>query len=246
MKNALKLCLLAGLLWQGTARAVDNYVQSVCNFATSGVVTVSITGVVASNTLLGFAYNGNSATTPPTVGDGQNATWPAKGAAVLDATNLVAAQVYELDVATSGTHTVVTNSLASGGFLCVVEVTTTATTPFSDAKGQHQAAPGTGAGALSTTSITVTSASTLVSLSTDTSIVNVVDEPTNVSGTSRNSGTNVEIGSWRLQSQAASTSASGTFTAIIGTDDFVTMGVAIKNANSGAVQQKLALLGVGP
>lgn len=216
-----------------SAAAADNYVQVVCNNSLTGVDTVSITGVVANNTLVAFAFNGSSATTPPTVGDGQNAAWPAKGSAVLDATNLVAEQTYELDAATSGTHTVTTNNLGVvPGFLCVVEVGTTAATPFSGAVGQHQSSPGTGSGAVSTTNVTTTRAATLVSISTDTSIISISDAPTAVSGTSRNSGSNTAVGSWSVQTQTASTNAAGTFTAIVGTDDFITAGISIFNASA--------------
>lgn len=229
-----KLIALFPLMFAAPAFATDNYVQAVCNNSITGIDTVVITGVVANNTLAAFAYNGSSATTPPTIGDGQNASWPAKGSAVLDATNLVAEQTYELDAATSGTHTVTTNNLGGvPGFLCVVEIGTTAATPFSGAVGQHQSSPGTGSGAATTTSVTVSAAATVVSLSTDTSVVSGTDEPTAVSGTSRTAGSNTAIGSWTLQTQAASSNAAGTFTAIIGTDDFITAGIAVLNASGG-------------
>lgn len=210
----------------------DFYVQSNSANTDPGTLTVTVvlTGVTAGNTLLAFSFNGSSTTSPPVVGDGQSATWTVRGSDIADVGDNVVGTIYQLDNANAGTHTVVgTVGVAEDLFLCVVEVATTAATPFSGTHGQFQSSPGTGAGAVSSGSMTVSAASTLVSFSTDSASLSAGNEPAAVSGTSRLNGTAIAIGAWRLQTQAASAAAAGTFTAVAGADSYITLGVAILN-----------------
>lgn len=216
----------------------DNFVQAVSNNTDPGTttVTVVVNGVTAGNTLVAWSFNGSSTTNPPTIGDGQNAAWTSRGSDIADPGDNVVGKIFQLDNANGGTHTIVgTVSVAEDLFVLVAEVATTAATPFSGTNGQFQSAPGTSAGAVTTGSIPVSGAATLLSFSTDSASLSAGNEPAAVSGTSRANGTAIAIGAWRLQSQGASAAAAGTFTAVAGGDSYITLGIAILNGGAGPV-----------
>lgn len=213
----------------------DNFVQQVTGTAAGPNPAATLTGVVAGNSLVAFLLNGDAVGSIAGVSDGQGA-YTAKGSLIDDTTNAVEMQVFILQNANSGTH-VVTGSCPSsaGSQITVVEVGTTAgASAYSGVNGAFQSAPGTGANAISSGSVPVTAAATLVAFSTDSSSTSTSNEPTVGTGfTTRNNGANGFVGAFRLESIAAAANAAGTFTAPTGTDNFVTAAIAILNAASG-------------
>ena len=209
--------------------------QVVSNFNTAagpGNVAVTITGVTAGSTLVAFALNGSRiAPVTHTVSDGQG-SYTAQDTPITDATNLIWAQAFTLTNANAGSHTVTAQFDTNDHcFIAVAEVLAPTVSPVSGAKGAFQNNPGTGANALSSGTVTVTAAATMVMFSADTASTATSDEPT-TGDTSRANNANVAIGAWRLSSKAVSANAAGTFTAVTGTHQFVTLAVAILNPSA--------------
>jgi hypothetical protein len=214
----------------------DLFVQQVNATTASGsTAAATITGVVAGNTLIAFAFDGSTASpATQTVSDAQG-SYTLQGSAAVDATDLVWGAVYTLTNANAGSHTV-TVTFPGGSdacFICVVEVGTTAgISAFSGSNSLGQTSPGTGTDALgASATVTVTGPSTLLGFSTDSASVTPSDEPATGTGfTTRTNNTSTTIGAFRLESTAASANAAATATAITGTHNFITLGVAILNA----------------
>lgn len=213
----------------------DLYVQSGVNEGTTTAV-VTLTSVVAGNTLIAFAGVGNTITPAThTVADGQG-SYTARDAPVTDALNTVWLQAFTLENANSGSHTI-TATFDSGNsvFLMVVEVGANGAGSFSGAKGAKQSAPGTGTDALSSGTVTITAAATLIGFSVDTSATTTQAEPAAGTGfTSRVGGVGSStIGAYTLESKAASANAAVTATATSGNGpaEYTTIGVAILNSS---------------
>lgn len=207
----------------------DQFAQDGSNTGTTSVQVI-LSGVAAGNTLIAFALDGS--TTAPatkTVSDGQG-SYTALGTPITDATNNIWAQAFYLTNANAGSHTVTATFDATNSvFLCVVEVQGSGT-PTSNA--QVQANPGGTTDIITSGSVTIASAATLIGFSADTSTVGSGNIPLAGTGfTSRDSNFNSAIGSWRLETLAASANAAATFTrnAAIA-DNFATLGVAVVNA----------------
>jgi hypothetical protein len=217
----------------------DNFVQAATRGANADTTTTSVTlnGVTAGNTLVAFLFDGSvSAPTTHTVSDGQGA-YTSRGSAA-DATNNVFGEVFTLVNANAGTH-VVTGTVDTSGscWIAVVEVgTILGASSFSDAKAAFQSSPGAGANALSSGSITVSGAATIVGFSTDTAVVNVADEPT--TGTSpftfasRDANATSVMGSYRLETAPGAANGAATAGPVVTTDNFITLGIAILNGGA--------------
>lgn len=213
----------------------DNYIQSATSGGGASAQSATLTGVTAGSRIVAYAYYGSGTPGSPAVSDGTSYT--AIFAAVGPDPNSVWVRAYELLNASAGSHTVSFTWTGGGsGFLIVVEVGADASTA-STGVAADQTSPGTGANALSSGSITISAASTVVSVAVDTSSISTSDEPTAGTSpftfTSRAAGANSVIGAWRLQTAAASSSGAATATAVTGTDNFITAGVAVPNAGGG-------------
>lgn len=217
----------------------DNFIQFAVGAAPvgTGTDTATLTGVTAGNAIVAYLFDGNTTVTPTTktVTDGQG-SYTIQSPSAIDVTNNVWVQQFVLENANAGTHVAVGNINAGQGcFLVLVEVGTTSNPSFSGANAQFQNSPGTGADAISSGTVTVTGNATLVAISTDSASASTSNEPTAGTGfTSRANNANGTIGAWRLETKAVSANASGTFTAITGTDSYVTAAIAILNGGGGA------------
>lgn len=213
----------------------DNFVQKSNGSGTTTAVA-TLNGVVAGNTIVAFAFNGTtSVPTVLSVADGQG-SYTAQGARALDGVDNVVGQGFTLVNANSGTHTITATTDTGGAcFIEVVEIgTVSGSSAFSGANQQHQAAPGTGTDAVSSTSVTITAAATLVGFSTDSASVTPADEPAVGTGfTGRDNATNATIGAFRLETGDFPANQAATFTANTGTDQFLTFGIAILNGGGG-------------
>lgn len=211
----------------------DNYLQ---NAEASGTTTAvaTLTLVTAGSSIVAVLWDGSGAASIHTVADGQG-SYTAQGPSAFDNVNNVWVQVFVLENANAGTHVITGTIDASAAcFLKVVEVGASGAGAFSGANSLQQTSPGTGADALSSGTVTVTGAATLIAMSTDSASVNTADEPAAGTGfTSRDNNANGTIGAWRLESKAVAADAAGTFTANTGTDRFVTAAVAILNGGGG-------------
>lgn len=212
----------------------DQYLQ---NAEASGTTTAvaTLNGVTAGSAIVAFLWDGSNAAGPTTHTVDDGTAYTSRGPSALDNVNAVWVQGFVLENAGSGTHTI-TGTIDTGNacFLKVVEVGASGAGSFSGANSQFQNSPGTGADVVSSGSATVTAAATLIAMSTDSSSVAPSDEPAaGTAFTSRDNNANGTIGAWRLESKAVSAAAAGTFTAITGTNRFVTAAVAILNPAGG-------------
>lgn len=213
----------------------DNWVQfAVGNGTTTAAATLS--GVVPGNALLAFFGNGSNFN-PVALGvaDAQG-SYLACGARAADSANNVVGQWFRLLNANTGSHTATgTTDSGNGCDIILVEVGTTAgASAFSDANQAHQSSPTTGTDALSSGTVAVTAAATLVGLCIDSSSTSVAQEPATGTGfTNRSGALSTNLGVYRLESIAAAADRAVTATAIVGTHEFLTFGVAILNASAG-------------
>lgn len=209
----------------------DNFVQKTANTGTT-TAAVTLAGVIAGNDIVVFAFDGSTASpTTLSVADGQG-SYTARGTQISDTTDLVAGRIFTLENANAGSHVItVTVTTGDSCFLMAVEVgSSSGVSAFSGANQASQTNPGTVADTLSSGSVTVTAAATLLGFSTDSSSVTPSDEPATGSGfTTRDNNTSTAIGAYRLESIAASANAAATATAVTGTHNFLTFGVAILN-----------------
>lgn len=211
----------------------DNFVQQASGLGTT-TCTATLAGVISGNTIVAFLFNGGATGGITGVSDAQGA-YIIEGPQGTDPTNAVRGQAFVLQNANAGSH-VLTGTVQAGEscFIIAIEVGSSAgASAFSGANAALSVAPGTGADAISSGSVTVTGASTLVAFSTDTGSVATADEPILGTGfTSRTNNTNTTIGAYRLESKAVAANAAGTFTANTGTDRFVALAVAILNVGA--------------
>jgi fibronectin-binding autotransporter adhesin len=225
----------------------DNFVQQGFNSNTTTCVA-TLAGVVAGNSIVAFLFNAGTGGGITGVSDGQGA-YTIEGPQATDSTNNVRGQAFVLQNANAGSHTI-TGTVQTGDncVIIVVEVGSSAgVSAFSGANSQFQSGPGTGTDAVSSRSVTVTGAATLIAFSTDSSSVNVADEPAVGTGfTTRLNNTDSSIGAYRLESGAVAANIAGTFTANTGTDNFVTLAVAILNSSGAAAAPYAALRQSGP
>lgn len=214
----------------------DQFVQVATEGSGTTTAVVTITGVAAGSTLAAFLFDGSVSSTPAinTVVSSVNGAFTA-GATDVDGTNFVWGRVFTLQNASAGSHTI-TGTLTVGGAadLFVVEVQGPATSAVSDTKAQFQNAPGTANDAVSSLSLTIPSAATIIGISTDSASASSSNEPTIGTGfTSRANGANGTIGAWRIESKAASSAAAATFKAVAGGDNYVTLAAAVLNGAGG-------------
>lgn len=219
----------------------DGYIQRAVSGGGSSAQSATLAGVAAGSRIVVFAFYGSGTPGSPAVSDSQGSYTAIMAAPVGPDPNSVWIQTYELKNANAGSHTPSFSWTGGGsGFIVAVECAADASTA-STGSAADQASPGTGANALSSGSITISAASTVLSVAVDTSSISTTDEPSvgtsPFSFTSRDAGANSVIGAWRLQSAAGSSSGAATATAITGTDNFITVGVAV--LNSGAVADTL-------
>lgn len=211
----------------------DQYLQSVENSGT-GTVVVAITASAGSS-FIAFLWDGASASpTVHTVASNVNGAFTA-GNSDADGTNFVFGQVFTLQNVSAGAHNI-TGTLDGGSacFMRVVEVQAPATGAVSDTKAQFQNAPGTANDAVSSLTLTITGAATLVGMSTDSSSASTSDEPTIGTGfTTRANNANGTIGAWRLETVGIGSNAAATFKAVTGGHNFVTLAAAILNGAGG-------------
>lgn len=209
----------------------DQYVQTVSGTGTT-TVQVTLNGVVAGNALVAFGWDGGGTGNPATAtcSDAQGSYTAQATTAGRDA-NSVFIKAFVLENANSGTHSpTLTLPTGDAAAINLAEIGASGAGSTSGENAASQSGPGTTNDAVSSGSVTVTGACTIVAVSADTAVVDVTKEPASGTGfTSRDSGANTTIGSWRLESGAFSSNHAGTFTAITGTDQFITAAVAIKN-----------------
>lgn len=217
----------------------DQFVQAGTGGTGSPSATDTLAGVTAGNTLIAFAFNG-STTTPVThsCADAQGTYTEQTGTGLpaTDAGNLIWANVYVLANANAGSHTVTFTSDGGGSvFVVLIEVGGPAASPVEGApRGADQVSPGTGADALTTGALTIAQAVTLLGILNDNSSVTGSDTPAaGTSFTSRQTGNNGIIGVWRVESRGVAANTAVTGTAVTGTDDFITLGIAVKNPAGG-------------
>lgn len=223
----------------------DNHVQTVSrsNFSDTTTSAVTVTGVVAGNTLVAFFFDGLSATLPGTftVSSSNGGSFGAAKATAADATNQVFGGVFVLQNANAGSHTITGTTTASHStWIAVVEVGTSgAATAYADAKAAFQSNPGAGANVLSSGSLTIAAAATLVAFSVDTGSTTGSDEPTAgtspIAFTSRDNNASSTMGAYRLSTGAASANAAATAGPVTTAHPFITLGAAILNAAGAAV-----------
>lgn len=186
----------------------------------------------STNSISGFGVSDGTAYSPATNGG------------AVDGSNFVAGEVFWLQNASAGTHTVIGTTGGSAAQIFLAEVLGPATGAHISDAAQFQGAPTTGANAVTSGNMTIATAVTILALSTDSSVVNAGNEPNVGTGfTTRLNGTG-SIGSWRLESGSASTTSAATFTAIAN-DPHVTWAIAIANA-SGATSTTPRLIFVNP
>lgn len=210
----------------------DLFVQATSAYGT-GSASPTLTGVTAGNTIVAFLVSGGGAPSSPGVSDSQGA-YTARGPAALDSGNNVWFQAYVLENANAGSHAATAVGLAGNGTGChLVEVGSSGAS-FSGANSNFQSAVGGATDAITTGSMTVTGAATIVAMATDSGNVNVTLEPTPGTGfTGRDAGTNGDIGSWRVETGAFSSAHAATFSPPSPTSPYVSAGVAILNVGSG-------------
>lgn len=218
----------------------DNYVQS-SSAGGVGTAVATLNGVVALNSLIAFFFNGTSSTpTVLSVADNIAGAYTAQGARAADASDNVVGQGFTLVNVASGTHIITgTTDVGASCFIIVVETgSASGASAFSGANQSHQSAPGTGANALTSGSVAVSAAATLIGFSTDSASVTPSDEPTVGTGfTTRDNNTSGVIGAYRLESGAFSSAQAALFTAPTGSHEFLTFGIAILNGGGAPADQ---------
>jgi hypothetical protein len=213
---------------------LDQYIQT-AEASGSGSAVASLT-VSAGSAIVAFLWDGSNSSGPTThtVSDAQGSYTPI-GPSALDASNAVWVQVFVLENANAGSHTI-TGTVDTGNacYLRVAESGSSGVGAASGANSLFQSGPGGATDAITSGSVTVTAAATLIAMSTDSGQVSIVDDPATGTGfTSRDNNANSTIGSWRLESKAVAANAAGTFTAVLGLDNYVTAAVAILNSGGG-------------
>lgn len=217
----------------------DQWVQNGTGGTGTTTATDTLASVVAGNALIAFAFNGT--TTNPAAhscadAQGSYAAQAGTGLPATDAGNNIWSNVFVLANANAGSHTVTfTSDSGTSVFVVLVEVTAPTASPVEGAaRGADQVSPGTGADALTTGALTIAQAVTLLGIVNDNSSVTGSDTPAaGTSFTSRQTGNNAVIGVWRVESQGVAANTAVTGTAITGTHDFITLGIAIKNPAGG-------------
>lgn len=206
----------------------DQFIQSGSGLLNPGnTTTVTLVGVAAGSCLVAVILDG-SASTPTTLAVSSNLSgaFTARGAKTGDNTNAVGGQVYTLDNVSAGTHIITGTISGNAIFLVVAEVSGT----FGGVNQTTWIAPGTGANAITSGSVTAAGASTFLGFSCDSASVSTSDEPIAGTGyTSRANNANSAVGAWRLESGAGSAAQAVTFTAVTGADHFPVFGVSILN-----------------
>ena len=216
----------------------DQYVQSTSAGNTSSTATATLNGVTAGNTIVAFLVDtSDSNPSTHTVADGQGSY--TQGNAAGDSAHFEWVSTYYLVNANAGTHAVVGTVTSGNGILLVVAeigAPTSSSVPASGTAANDQASPGTGTDALTSTTCTTTGNSTLVGLSLDVASGSASDEPAHGTGFStRLQANDSNAGPWTLETGAKSSSAAATFTAITGTNNFLTGGVMVLNPGTGFV-----------
>lgn len=217
----------------------DQFVQVGIGGTGSPSATDTLTGVVAGNTLIAFAFNGS--TTTPTVhtcsdAQGSYTEQTGTGLPATDGANLIWSNIYVLANANAGSHTVTfTGDVGNGVFVVLVEVQAPTASPIEGApRGADQVSPGTGTDALTTGVLTITQAVTLLGILNDNTSVGVNTPIAGTGFTSRQTGSNTTMGVWRIESVGVSTNTAVTGTGPNGVNDnFITLGIAIKNPAGG-------------
>lgn len=217
----------------------DQFVQAGTGGTGTTTATDTLTSVVAGNALIAFAFNGT--TTNPAAhscADAQGAYTAQTGTGLpaTDAGGNIWANIFVLANANAGSHTVTfTSDSGTSVFVVLVEVTAPTASPVEGAaRGADQVNPGTGTDALTTGALTISQAVTLLGIVNDCLSVTGSDTPAaGTSFTSRQTGNNSVMGVWRIESQGVAANAAVTGTAITGTHDFITLGIAIKNTGGG-------------
>lgn len=209
----------------------DNFVQKSSGTGTT-TAAVTLNSVVAGNAIWAVFINGQNSAATLSVSDGQGA-YTALNSSVSDATDNVTGQGFLLLNANAGTHTI--TGTTNSGQACEIHVmeigTTAGLSALAGSNSASQTNPGTGANAVSSGSMTISAAATVAGFSTDSHSTNPTDEPAVGTGfTTRDNGASTTIGAFRHESGAFATNQAATFTAITGTDTFLTFGVAILNA----------------
>jgi hypothetical protein len=209
----------------------DQYVQKNRGSGTTSA-TVTLTGVTAGNAIVAFLFDGaSSSPTTKTVNDGTAYT---AGLTAADAGNAVWGGIFTLQNAAGGDHTIVgTLDAGAGVELFVFEIQAPTSGAILDTKAFFSNSPGTGTDGITSGTLTIGSAATVVAISTASNTTSAGSIPNAGTGfTSRESGTSATIGAWRTETGAFSSNHGGTFTAPVGTDGFVTLAVAVANVSS--------------
>lgn len=199
--------------------------------------SVTLTGVTAGNTIVAFLWSGSdSAPASASVADGQG-SYTLRGSSAADGVNAVWVQGFVLENANAGSHTI-TGTLPSGTatFIAAVEVQGPTSGAYSGGNALFTSNPGTGTDAISSGSATISAAATLIGMASDTATVNVAAAPAVGTGfTSRTANANSTIGSYRVETKAASSNSAATFTAASGQggSNYVAVAIAILNASTG-------------
>lgn len=218
----------------------DNYVNvGVGTAPGTNVDTCTITGVPAGATITAWLWDGSNTSVSFAVSSSINGAFTQGVSSAVDTSNFVKVIPFVLENVTAGSH-VLTGTLASGSnaaFIAGVAVSTTlGASAYSDDKSNWQIGPGTGAGVVTTTAMTIAAAATVVGMSADTSSTSVGNEPTAPTGyTSRAAGANGSIGAWRILTGGFGANAAALWTAVAGGDNYVSSGMAILNGTAPAV-----------
>lgn len=215
----------------------DNYIQHNEGVGGTGsdVATFGL-AVTAHSTIVAWVWaGGNPAVLTCSSSNGGAMT--AQAAQQTDATNGPSARQFVLQDANAGTHTITgTDSNGNNVFIVIVEIGSTGASAVSGSASAFQASPGAGTDAITTGTVTVTGNATLVSMACDTGAVSGTAEPVaGTSFTSRLSGNNGILGSYRMETRAVAANAAGTFTAgsTGGSDPGMSFAVAILNTAGG-------------
>lgn len=214
----------------------DQFVQKASGTGTTTAVA-TLNGVVAGNTIVAFAWVGsNFAPTVHSVADVPNGAYAA-GASASDSGNNVFAQAFTLQNASAGTHTITfTSDVGAAVDIYVVECQGPTSGAVTGTNALFNASPGPGADAIVSGTVTIAAANTLVGMASDTQNVTPGNEPaaggSPVVFTSRDNGVSTNIGAWRLETGATSTTAGGTWTATVAADRHIALVVAIANAGN--------------
>lgn len=213
----------------------DQFVQAGTGGTGTTTVTDTLASVVAGNSLVAFAFIGNStAPATHTCADAQGSYTEQTGTGLpaTDTGNTIWSNIYVLANANAGSHTVTfTGDAGNAVFVALVEVQGPTSSPVENARGADQVSPGTGTDALTTGALTIAQAVTLLGfLNDNTSTVGTNTPVTGTGFTSRKTGVNTTMGEWRIESVGVSANTAVTGTAVVGGDSFISLGIAIKNS----------------